>query len=235
MAVGVDTVYQRVLAILNKEQRGFLTPQKFNLFANQIQLEIYESYIYDLDYFLNLPGNSTQFADMVEVLQTKLAKFETSDSTPTFTTPHFILPTDCYRIAGVYYGNIECNKLTRKQYRYAAQSPIAQPSDALPIYIEDDTGIKVYGTLIFTDAVPSADPIEIEYLRTPVNVEWAYTTVLSEEQYNASDSTNFELDSSEETDLVIKILKLAGLEVKDLSVYETASREEMGEIQQEKT
>ena len=26
MAVSVDTVYQRVLAILNKEQRGYVTP-----------------------------------------------------------------------------------------------------------------------------------------------------------------------------------------------------------------
>ena len=35
MSVSVDTVYQRVLAILNKEQRGYVTPQEFNLFANQ--------------------------------------------------------------------------------------------------------------------------------------------------------------------------------------------------------
>ena len=33
MAVNVDTVYQRVLSILNKEQRGYLTPQEFNLLA----------------------------------------------------------------------------------------------------------------------------------------------------------------------------------------------------------
>ena len=42
MAVSVDTVYQRVLAILNKEQRGYITPQEFNLFANQAQMEIFE-------------------------------------------------------------------------------------------------------------------------------------------------------------------------------------------------
>ena len=31
MAVNVDKVYQRVLAIANKEQRGYITPQEFNL------------------------------------------------------------------------------------------------------------------------------------------------------------------------------------------------------------
>ena len=28
MAVSIDTVYQRVLAILNKENRGYVTPQE---------------------------------------------------------------------------------------------------------------------------------------------------------------------------------------------------------------
>ena len=29
MAISVDTVYKKVLAILNKESRGFLTPDEF--------------------------------------------------------------------------------------------------------------------------------------------------------------------------------------------------------------
>ena len=37
--VNVDTVYQRVLALANKEQRGYITPQEFNLFANQAQMD----------------------------------------------------------------------------------------------------------------------------------------------------------------------------------------------------
>ena len=32
MAVSVDTVYQRVLALANKEQRGYITPQEFKVF-----------------------------------------------------------------------------------------------------------------------------------------------------------------------------------------------------------
>ena len=37
--VSIDTVYQKVLAIANKEQRGYITPQEFNLFANQLKIE----------------------------------------------------------------------------------------------------------------------------------------------------------------------------------------------------
>ena len=42
MAVSVDTVYQRVLALANKEQRGYITPQEFNLFADQAQIFLIE-------------------------------------------------------------------------------------------------------------------------------------------------------------------------------------------------
>ena len=38
--VSVDTVYQRVLTLANKEQRGYITPQEFNLLANHAQMEI---------------------------------------------------------------------------------------------------------------------------------------------------------------------------------------------------
>ena len=42
MAINVDLVYKTVLLILNKEQRGYVTPQEFNLFANQAQMDLFE-------------------------------------------------------------------------------------------------------------------------------------------------------------------------------------------------
>lgn len=234
MAISVDTIYQRVLAILNKEQRGFVTPQEFNLFANQVQLDIIEQYFYDLQQFKRGPGNDTEHADMVRILEHKIARFEKTDVTPIFTTPHFIYPTDLYRLSTVLYNGIECTPLTRKEYLYVSQSPIGKPSDALPIYIEDFSGIKVYGDVIFTDNVPSDDPISFDYIKQPVTVAWGYISVLGTEQYNAATSVNFELDPSEETDVVIKILALSGLLIKDFSVYQTLTQEDLVETQQEK-
>ena len=40
MAISIDRVYQKVLTFANKEQRGYITPQEFNLFADQAQMEI---------------------------------------------------------------------------------------------------------------------------------------------------------------------------------------------------
>ena len=76
MAVSVDTVYQRVLAIANKEQRGYITPQEFNLFANQAQLDIFEQYFYDINQFNRVPGNDTEYSNMIDLLNEKLAIFK---------------------------------------------------------------------------------------------------------------------------------------------------------------
>ena len=63
MAVSIDRVYQKVLAFANKEQRGYITPQEFNLFADQAQMEIFEQYFYDINQFGRLHVNYHQYAD----------------------------------------------------------------------------------------------------------------------------------------------------------------------------
>ena len=60
MAINVNTVYQTVLSILNKEQRGYLTPDEFNKTATQVQLEIFENYFEDLNQQLRIPQVNTE-------------------------------------------------------------------------------------------------------------------------------------------------------------------------------
>ena len=80
MAVNVDTVYQRVLTIANKEQRGYITPQEFNLLANQAQLEIFEQYFYDINQFNRINGNNTEYSDMLNILGEKISPFESGNN-----------------------------------------------------------------------------------------------------------------------------------------------------------
>ena len=96
--VNVDTVYQRVLAIANKEQRGYITPQEFNLFANQAQMDIFEQYFYDINQFGRLPGNDTSYSDMLNYLEEKISIFESSASGTNY-------PGDMYKIGSVRYLN----------------------------------------------------------------------------------------------------------------------------------
>ena len=74
--VKVDSVYQRVLALANKEQRGYITPQEFNLFANHAQQEIFEQYFYSLNQVARIPGNEYVYADVDDMLEEKIQIFE---------------------------------------------------------------------------------------------------------------------------------------------------------------
>ena len=75
MAISIDTVYQRVLALANKEQRGYITPQEFNLFADQAQMEIFEQYFYDINQWNRQHGNDHEYSDMLVNLEEKIDKF----------------------------------------------------------------------------------------------------------------------------------------------------------------
>ena len=73
----------------NKEQRGYLTPQEFNLLANQAQLEIFEQYFYDINQFNRNKGNSTEFSDMLHILEEKISAFRVNEATLTATGVKF--------------------------------------------------------------------------------------------------------------------------------------------------
>ena len=76
--INVDTVYQKVLALANKEQRGYVTPQEFNLIADKAQLDILNSYFHDVRTAHLKPKNQTGFGDELEMLSEKLQPFRSS-------------------------------------------------------------------------------------------------------------------------------------------------------------
>ena len=41
------------MAIINKDNNGYITPDEFNLFAKQAQLEIFEQYFYNYTNWVN--------------------------------------------------------------------------------------------------------------------------------------------------------------------------------------
>ena len=76
MAINVNTIYQTVLLILNKEQRGYMTPLEFNKIGTQSQLEIYGTYFESLNQHLRVPQPNTDYADRVINLDEKISIFK---------------------------------------------------------------------------------------------------------------------------------------------------------------
>jgi len=93
MAINVNTVYQTVLLILNKEQRGYMTPVEFNKIGTQVQLEIFEKYFEDLNQQIRIPQTNTDYADRVVNLDEKISIFKTIGNT-TYANGSFSLPAE---------------------------------------------------------------------------------------------------------------------------------------------
>ena len=92
MAINVNNVYQTVLLILNKEQRGYMTPLEFNKIGAQSQLEIFGTYFESLNQQLRVPQPSADYSDRVVNLDEKLAIFKEYGSA-TYSDPVFKLPS----------------------------------------------------------------------------------------------------------------------------------------------
>ena len=232
MSVNIDTVYQRVLNIANKEQRGYITPQEFNLFANQAQMDTFEQYFYDLNQFSRIQGNDSTYSDMVSILQEKIDVFEKFRQNVTMSSGGVGTLPSHYRMGELYYNNsgsyVEVEKLQQNELHHYINSPLTTPSVSLPIYVNTSaSAIQVYPTTITSG-------VTCNYIARPATVKWAYTVVFEQAMYNSNNSVNFELHESEETELVIKILSLAGVMLKDPNMYQIASAEDQKSLQQEK-
>ena len=201
----VDTVYQRVLALANKEQRGYITPQEFNLLANQAQMEIFEQYFYDQKSEDQNLKNSTEFSNVDEMLDEKLSIFKNIQAL-TVTGSTGILPSNMYRLGSLFYASslIEVEQVTEEELMYLQQSPLAKPSIYCPAFVRSGGNI-----VTLYPAPPTA--INLNYIKTPAKVVWGYAVINDKALYNNGSSTNFELHSSDETELVYKILSLAGI------------------------
>ncbi len=80
MELNVNTVYTTVLSILNKEQRGYMTPDEFNKVATQVQLEIFERFFQDLNQYLRMPKTDEEFASRIAHVEEEIQVFEEYES-----------------------------------------------------------------------------------------------------------------------------------------------------------
>ena len=247
----IDTVYQRVLAAVNKEQRGYITPQEFNLFANQAQLDIFDQYFYDVDKFSKIHGNETETSDMLDLLNEKIDIFEMVNVPLTIVGALATLPmspanADIYILGNILYTNtqgktMEVERVSHKEFTYIQNAPLASPRDDRPIYISQGKNvsgnrqIRAFGNSPVGGPAPITAGLSCSYIRRPLKVDWGFVVVNGYAQYDSTNSTDFELHLSEENNLVIKILELAGIQIKDTNLYQIASQEEIKDIQQEKS
>jgi hypothetical protein len=247
MALNVDTVYKTVLLIMNKEQRGYITPDEFNKIATQVQLQIFENYFEDYTQQLRTPQNTSEYSERLKELDNKISIFKTTATGvqltytpptgtvsgyfqgPTYTTPS--MPsiqspqTLVYKLGTVIYipqtGNqIECQRLQKNDFLQVNKSPLTRPTPAFPQYLWENERI-----IIQPQSINNVNNVEISYIKRPLNVVWGYTQSNNAYIYNPVSSIWPELDSTEQVNFILKVLMYMGIVVNDPLIIQAATQE----------
>jgi hypothetical protein len=244
MAINVNTVYQTVLLILNKEQRGYMTPTEFNSIGTQVQLEIFEKYFEDLNQQIRVPQTDTDYASRVANLDEKIAEFKTFGTASYITNGllnYFTLPNvdsynnnvELYRLGNVLYNNeTEVQRVDRSEFYHIDRSKLTKPSTSFPVYLYENNFLYLKPTTIVSD-------INVDFVKKPSNVIWGFTVgslgqyVNNTQVYNLSTqptgSLDFELHISEQTEVILKILLYAGIVIRDPQIIQVAAQQVQAE------
>lgn len=196
MAINVNEVYKTALLILNKEQRGYVTPNEFNKIATQVQLQMFENYAEELNQQLRIPQADADYSDRVMNTDEKLSVFKEIDK-PYYNTDHYELPgwidpatgtsptgnTDTfYRLGSIVYNGlngkqVEAQRLQRFDFYNIQNSPLTASTTSFPTYLYEDNKIYISPSTINGqyDASPVYNNISVSYLRKPKNPRWGYS------------------------------------------------------------
>jgi hypothetical protein len=253
--VNVNAVYQTVLLILNQQQRGYITPDEFNKVGTQAQLTIFEGYASDLNQQYRVPQNDTEYANRVKNIEQKLQFFQKTINIPydgavngfpllDFTDFNNILVNApnpvvvgtlgisndvLYRLGSVFYKDYDLGQYTQpNELKQLILSPLTQPTEKFPLYTYENNIVKIYPSSIVSG-------ISISYLAKPKDVVWNFTTgSRGQYLYQQQSSVQFELDQTEQDELILRILAYSGVILQDPTIIQAASQQVASQDNNEK-
>ena len=309
MAINVDQVYKTVLLIINKEQRGYLTPNEFNKLATQVQLDIIDTYFETVNQQMRVPQNDSEYGNRYKSVQEKLDVFKTiglctftaaagtqpaffttptssgaaggtqlistvnlqttfplttitqsqvEDSTvvvtylgvtytdfnitggvfnltngalPTGAANNIVItlyPQDFYKLGTVIYRDDRTvEAIQRNELAMLNMSPISKPNTIFPVYLYEENKIIIHPQTIVSD-------VQATYVKKPADPVWNFDSATGYYVWNPTTSVNFELDPTEQTNVIIQILLYAGVVIKDPVIVQAAATEIAQEQQNER-
>ena len=238
--ININNVYQTVLVLANKDNRGYITPAEFNRMADQAQNEIFEGYFTREASYEMSGGMESDFSNPVLNVSERINLFYKSDI-PTVANGIFPFPSDLRQLGVVSVDSKVADYASHEDIKYINLSPLTYPVATQPVYTLNNTGIKVYPSTITTG-------VEIEYLKNPVRPKWGYVMpstaqiaagIPNEPIYDSTQfdpatdsydtpakSYSFELSPAEYAEIIVTILAYAGITIKQGDVAQFAQSKE---------
>lgn len=242
----INDVRNTVLSVLSKDNRGYVTPEEFNLFAKQAQLEIFEQYFYNYSNHINKQNarlDNSGYSAIPERLGEVIDRFLVNVSlaydnvSKKFYAPgddNLITPKQYQAIRLTYNNNTEIEKISFGKILYLLNSNLTAPSTKYPVYtLNDYNTFNKASISVYPDVITSN--VSMSYVRHPKDPKWTYTSLIGGEplfNQSATDYQDFELPISDVPKLIIKILQYSGISIGENDVVQIMDSKEMQSIQQ---
>ena len=156
----INAVRNTVLSVLNKNNYGYISPQDFNLYAQQAQMEVFEDLYYQSDEI-----DVDIFSVTADLTHITLNTFTVPTAATTGSDYYNINKILCYDMttgAPVYQGEAEL--VSQSKITLLNNSNLTAPTRTFPAYTLEGDVISVYPADVFN----VAQEVEAQYIRYPL-------------------------------------------------------------------
>lgn len=226
----INHVRNTVLSVLNKENRGFLTPAEFNYYAKHAQDLIFARYFDEYNKLSSMSRSGRGgdvYADREHILRQNIERLVKTTSVAK-AGGRYAMPVDMYHLLSIRNGNVEVEELEKKHEKYLIGSNLTAPSEMYPVYVDVNKFITVSPDTITGN-------LDFVYVRKLNDPNWTYTVVGEDLLFNGSalDYQDFELSEEDTPHLTIEILKLAGVTIREAEISQLATTIDSTETQKQ--
>lgn len=228
--VSINSVHNTVMNLANKDQKGFITPAMFTSFARTAQIKIYNKIfeeVFEGKKLRRANVDQGRFLSKVFVDKNDLSEFMAKDT--------------IFRGNGVYKKpddfrsliSLTLRKPDRRaihimydedKIQHVLSSTLSAPTQEYPVAL---IGNEVE---IFPSTISQA--VDMRYYRYPnppqYNEYQALNSFGEQVGFFSNSSTDFELPSRYEDELVFEIAKMAGVNIKEPVIVNQSNRETNG-------
>ena len=211
----INSIYETVNILLNKDQRGKISPFEFNRIIQQSQRKITSELLneYKKGVLRKIRFNhGSGLADHTYYTIQAIEYYLTSKNIQNLPTT-FTLSDDVWFVNEIYNADSFIEKVTNSQFNQLKRSARMQPNGCMPIFTLEGQSIKFF---------PNQSKIELIYLRKPFEPKWTYTMVDDVPLFNpdANDFRDLDVHYDLITPILIEVVQLCGL---NLRVFKATS------------
>ena len=216
----INRIYGFIQTLANKEQKGFISPEQFNLLISEAQLDVARKY---LNIYLQLSATSDNPFAKSTLLPKELLPF-LKTTTIASISGTYPMPTDYWHWVGLSYvyqdKTIDLPLLDEKKYRKRLGSTLTAPTNQFPVAVLYANGFRV---------APEIPGFELSYLRLPAVPVWNYLVSGDEPIYTSIGSVNLELPEDRHLEVCMRVLQWVGVNISEqlLTEYSISTKEQL--------